>query len=608
MGSIKIGYNVSLKLILAAVFFVCAFILFYIIVIVGLQRIKDNNETFQAQMLSANNFITEMSAVTNKLSAEWQKAVLSTEAADISAFGYNAAEIGGVFENSKKSLSGQEMPDYFQKSVIEISPIVKQLGSNSAKDQQTLSAQFNLLDQVRQKLLELIKQNNQYSKDHLSSIENIHRAIKLQIILWMSISVFLATFFYALIIRSIRKRIHKTLRFSELIAGGDLTAECGNNSSDEFGQINNALDTLKLKLRETLLAIKNISTSIVNASSEFNSGSQIISSGASAQASTSQEITAAMEQIAQGIKLSADNANETGKIAKNAFEGIQHGAGKVESALAVIEDIARKNSIIKEISYQTKILSINASVEAARAADVGRGFAVVAEEVKRLAETTQTSATEIGVVSKKGVELTRQSADELNLLVLEFQKTAELVGQIAEASNEHNYTIEQINSSIQELNDITQQNASSAEELAASSDDLVKMTISLEELISFFKLDHDQLIIEENPEDEKSKIVGDEPFSPESNDSYFLEREKMYAAFENEPSFLSHLNETIPDEEGKGDINDEVKLSFAETEKPDQSTVKIKHTKGEKVKVHQKGVRINLTDNDDFDNQFEKMK
>jgi methyl-accepting chemotaxis protein len=605
MGSIKIGYNVSLKLILAAVFFVCAFILFYVIVSVGLHRIKENNAVFQEQQISANNFISEMSAVTGKLTAEWQKAIPSGVVNGFSSGQFNSAGILGVYENNKKAFSNQEMPDYFQKSVSEILPVIKQLDSNSANDIQSLLAKLSLIDQVDQKLLDLIKQGNQYSKDHLLSIETIQNQIKAKIILWMSIAVFLATFFYLLIIRSIRKRIQKTLNFSEQIAAGDLTASVENNSNDEFGQINEALETLKLKLRETLLAIKNISTSIVNASSEFNSGSLIISSGASSQASTSQEITAAMEQIAQGIKLSADNASETGKIAKNAFEGIQHGAGNVESALAVIEDIARKNSIIKEISYQTKILSINASVEAARAAEVGRGFAVVAEEVKRLAETTQTSATEIGNVSKKGVELTRQSADELRLLVSEFQKTAELVGQIAEASNEHNYTIEQINFSIQDLNNITQQNASSAEELAASSDDLVKMTISLEELISYFKLDYDQ-VMPTVKSDEMSEKVKDENFYSEKNESDYFERERMFESFEKGPSFSSHLNEV---EQIVNKDTDIIKLSFANSESSDEPVEIIsKVRKDEAVKINQKGVRINLNDNDDLDSQFEKMR
>jgi methyl-accepting chemotaxis protein len=452
--------------------------------------------------------------------------------------------------------------------------------------------------------LDKIKESNAAIQDP-KLLAAMYDNIRAEIILWMSIVLALATFFYAITVRSIRRRIQKTLKFSEQLAGGDLTAEVESSSNDEIGQINQALEMLKQMLRETLHSMKDISTSIMNASSEFNSGSQIISSGASSQASSAEEITAAMEQIAEVIKQSAVNANETGMIAKNAFEGIQHGASKVESALAVIEDIARKNSIIKEISYQTKILSINASVEAARAAEIGRGFAVVAEEVKRLAETTQTSATEIGIVSKKGVELTRQSADELRLLVVEFQKTAELIGQIAEASNEHNYTIEQINFSIQELNNITQQNASSAQELAASSDDLVKLTQSLEDLISFFKLDKVQSEVQEAPVEEKveSKIKEFNDFSREKN-------EYNYLKFDNEPTITPEIKISAAENEIYKNY-ESFKTTFLDEEKANEAdNMKKDTTKKEeqKVKVHQKGVRINLVDNDELDNQFEKMK
>lgn len=460
--------------------------------------------------------------------------------------------------------------------------------------------------------LDKIKEFNTTFQDQPSQAY-LYDHIRSGIIVWMSITLFFATFFYILIVRSIRNRIMETLKFSEQIAAGDLTVENSYMSNDEIGQISGALETLKLKLRETLLSVRNISISIANASSEFNSGSQIISSGASSQASTSEEITAAMEQIAQGIKQSADNANETGIIAKNAFEGIQHGAGKVESALAVIEDIARKNSIIKEISYQTKILSINASVEAARAAEIGRGFAVVAEEVKKLAETTQGSATEIGIVSKKGVELTRQSANELRLLVTQFQKTAELVNEIAEASNEHNSTIEQINFSLQELNNITQQNASSAQELAASSDDLVKMTHSLEELISYFKIDIDPQYVDENRlvETDGNDMNVSVTSGNEESESLYFRRGRMssdqYSYHSDDTHEIKYKTEDLGLIE-EGDAF-ETPAFVKETQNDLADNKKdIQKEREEKVRINKKGIRINLADNDDLDNQFEKIK
>jgi methyl-accepting chemotaxis protein len=457
--------------------------------------------------------------------------------------------------------------------------------------------------------LDKIKEFNTTFQDQQSQ-SNMYDSIRSEIIIWMSVALFFATFFYAIIVRSIRKRIQKTLYFSEQIAAGDLTVVTDNTSKDEIGQINDALETLKSNMRETLISIKGICASIMNAGSEFNSGSQIISSGASSQASSAEEITAAMEQIAEVIKQSAENANETGRIAKNAFEGIQHGAGKVESALAVIEDIARKNSVIKEISYQTKILSINASVEAARAAEIGRGFAVVAEEVKRLAETTQNSATEIGIVSKKGVELTRQSAGELRMLVAQFQKTAELVNQIAEASNEHNYTIEQINFSLQELNNITQQNASSAQELAASSDDLVKLTHSLEETISFFKLDSVQPVVENthNEEFSESKIHASETSFLQENESFYFNNERNFLGEDYDNPEKSTETKIYEGESEK--VSDKIATSSDLESSNESVDIKkdIKKKKDEKVKINQKGIRINLADNDDLDNQFEKMK
>ncbi|MBN1926658.1 MAG: hypothetical protein JW798_12560, partial [Prolixibacteraceae bacterium] len=357
----------------------------------------------------------------------------------------------------------------------EIFTLYEQLTGNITSLQNSGSSFFESVSMAQDEKQE---QNLVYAKE-----------MKSKLLLFQIIALNLLVVLFVIPLIVVSRASGAILKAIKQLSSGDLSSEIKVLSKDEFGQILGGIAQLQLKLKELVGGLSETINSILNASSEFSSGAQTISTGANSQAASSEEISAAMEQIADVFKQSTDNATETNLIAESAFHGIQTGAGHVDTTLSVIEDIALKNSIIREISYQTKILSINASVEAARASEFGRGFAVVADEVKKLAESTQDSADEIGKVSKEGVEFARKTAEELRGLVNEFQKTSELINQIAEASKEHILTIEQINSSIQEFNKVTQQNASSAEELAASSSDLILLVENMNQLISFFKID-----------------------------------------------------------------------------------------------------------------------
>lgn len=604
MRSKRFVLGISGKLLLGASFFLMAFILFQFLVGAGLGKIGKKNFTFQQEQAKGNAYIQELFAATNNLSSQYF-AVLKDNNQVVETL--NVSDIQRLLEKGKKNV---ELPEYFQSNISQISILVNQISDQPLKSETSYSVISTKIGEINQQVQGLLKQEVTYSESFGKEMSNVQSAIRIWMIIWMTVSFMVVLFIFILIIRRIRIRIDRTLHFAEQIASGDLTAESGNYSEDEIGKINFSLEELRNKLFEVLNSVKDISNNIMNASAEFNSGSQIISGGASAQASSSEEISAAMEQIAEVIKQSADNASETGKIARNAFDGIQHGANQVEAALLVIEDIAQKNSVIGEISYQTKILSINASVEAARAAEVGRGFAVVAEEVKRLAETTQSSAFEISHVSKKGVDLARKSANELRGLVSEFQRTSELVDQIADAGNEHINTITQINYSLQDLNNITQQNASSAEELAASSDELVKLTQSLDQLISYFKLEKEENAAENHQElQPKEYPVKEDANRFDTWESTFFTSGKEESKKEEEvPFHFEREEKQVKPDVGAMEIEVEKHVAMPEIKKHEKIEKPLQKITEEKAKVLGKGVRINLTDNDDLDSQFEKMK
>ena len=407
-------------------------------------------------------------------------------------------------------------------------------------------------------------------------------------------------------------------------------------NKDDFGQITKSMFELRNRIRDTVVKINETIISVEKASSELNSGSQLISDGANNQAASSNEISSTMEQISLIARQTTDSANETNEIAKKAYNGILQGAEVVKTAFETIEEIAQKNSFISEISYQTKILSINASVEAARANEFGKGFGVIAEQVKKLAEDTQESASDIETVSVKGVSITRELSNQLKVLVDDFAKTSELIQKVADAGNEQYAAIEQITHAIQDLNDITQQNASSSEELAASSEVLVELSVELGDFLHFFKLeetevDSENIVeVDEDEIDEKEKEVS----ADYSDDETYSDVTSEFRWERSSSAFQASVDENEEDEEEEDDEVEQKENKFfsffsrkkkeIEMENEDQyededsdfdhlelnieNDGKIEEkgfaeTKNEKVK----GVRINLSNNDDLDNQFKKM-
>jgi methyl-accepting chemotaxis protein len=114
---------------------------------------------------------------------------------------------------------------------------------------------------------------------------------------------------------------------------------------------------------------------------------------------------------------------------------------------------------------------------------------VVAAVVRKLAERSGSAAAEISELSSSSVEVAERAGTMLTKMVPDIRRTAELVQEIAAASNEQNSGAEQINKAIQQLDQVVQQNASASEEMASTSEELSSQAVQLQQTISFFRLE-----------------------------------------------------------------------------------------------------------------------
>jgi methyl-accepting chemotaxis protein len=272
---------------------------------------------------------------------------------------------------------------------------------------------------------------------------------------------------------------------AEQIANGNLTVVLKERSAED--KLMQALAAMVAGLTRTVGEIRTIAGEVASASQSISTASVQVSKGASAQAAAAEEASSSMEEMVSNIKQNADNAQQTDKIANKSAKDAQESGKSVLEAVAAMKEIANKISIIEEIARQTNLLALNAAIEAARAGEHGKGFAVVAAEVRKLAERSQKAAAEINQLSGTTLRVSEKSGEQLEKLVPDIQRTAELVQEITAASKEQDTGAEQINKALQQLEQVIQQNASAAEEMASTTEELTGQSEQLVSALGFFQ-------------------------------------------------------------------------------------------------------------------------
>jgi methyl-accepting chemotaxis protein len=269
------------------------------------------------------------------------------------------------------------------------------------------------------------------------------------------------------------------------IATGDLRVRVTPRSDrDALGR---ALSNMIDKITEIITDVRSGASALTVASTQVSASAQSLSQGTSQQASSVEETTSSLQEMSASITQNAENSGQMASMAVKGTADADESAQAVNQSVDAMTRIAEKISIIEEIAYQTNLLALNAAIEAARAGEHGRGFAVVATEVRKLAERSQAAAKDIGGLAKSSVDVALRSGRLLTELVPTIRRTAELVREVAAASNEQSAGVVQINKAMALVDQVTQRNASASEELASTAEEMASQSEALQQTISFFR-------------------------------------------------------------------------------------------------------------------------
>ncbi len=315
------------------------------------------------------------------------------------------------------------------------------------------------------------------------------------IISWILLgsSILLSIILGILFIRSINKRLQDLLVFVSKLSQGSLNAQLTTTSNDELGQLATSLLDYSEELNLIIGNVKDSSQTMNTASKEIASTSSAISQAASEQAASVEQTSASVEQMAASIAQNSENAENTNTIASQSVGAAKKGGDAVTKTMTAMNQIAEKISIIEDIAYQTNILALNASIEAARAGNHGRGFAVVAEEVRKLAERSGSAAQEISNLTTESVDVANQAGSLIGEIIPQIQQTAELVQEISAASSEQAAGANQISQAMTSIDQTTQQNAAISEQLSATSIEITGQAQLLMQQMNFFSINEQAL-------------------------------------------------------------------------------------------------------------------
>lgn len=222
------------------------------------------------------------------------------------------------------------------------------------------------------------------------------------------------------------------------------------------------------------------------AAAQVSGASQTLAEGSTTQASSLEETSSSLDEMASMTQRNAENAHKLKHLGSQARQAGDIGVRNMTAMTAAISEIkASSNEVYKiiksidEIAFQTNLLALNAAVEAARAGEAGLGFAVVADEVRSLAHRAAVAARETAsritlAVQKStdGSEIGRQVAHNFDEIVTRAREVDDLAGEVALACRDQSQGIAQLNQAVGQIDKITQTNAAGAEQTATSAVDL----------------------------------------------------------------------------------------------------------------------------------------
>ena len=272
------------------------------------------------------------------------------------------------------------------------------------------------------------------------------------------------------------------------ISLGNLNTSINKNYKGEYEILKNLINNTVFKLNSVINSVNNTSNYITQSIKEVGSTATNLTKTATIQSDYINSITKRVKHIATNINLNSSSAKETLNMNKEVYNLVKDADSAVDKTIHSIKEVAKKTTLIEEISSKTNLLAVNASIEAARAGEYGEGFAVVAIEVRKLAEMTKFAVEEITKIINLSIQDNNNTKEIMKHILPKVENTTNNMNKVVQNSTTQNGSIKEIYDSVMQINEIGEQNLQFSKELIANANAMRVKTAKLAKEMKFFKL------------------------------------------------------------------------------------------------------------------------
>lgn len=314
----------------------------------------------------------------------------------------------------------------------------------------------------------------------------VNTGIKI-ILLAVGITVILIFILTILLTRGIHKQLggepHEIAEIAERISNGELTF--GENSSKKYQGVYASMNKMRSNLNQFVIQLNQTAHALIKASEQMAVFASQIMEGADKQGNSVQGVSASINSMNQAIVETNKSASKSKSIALQTVEKVSTDYSEAEKVLSSLSELGGRLTIINDIARQTNILSLNASVEAARAGHHGKGFAVVATEIGHLASQSGQAAEEF---SNESDRIAKSTVKQLSDIVPEIKKILTHVEEITNSAVYQQSEAEKVNDAVNNLSNIAELNTNAAHHMNEKANQLKQQAETLEDMIGFFKI------------------------------------------------------------------------------------------------------------------------